>query len=70
MPRLMDASELCEALIGLTEKGLVVPVWCAEHQDIIFWPAHEAPPDATPMTVDEIRAHFKRHGPSLTPQWN
>jgi len=58
--KLMTAGELAEAMIGLTEKGVIVPVWDAECGEMAFWPAGQAPADAKPMSADEVRAYFDR----------
>lgn len=68
--RITTADEMCEALLSLVDKGLVVPVWCEEDGDIGWWPASEAPADVTPLTADEVRAHFARIGPELMSDWN
>lgn len=68
--RLMTADEVVAAMIELTQAGEVVPVWSVEYNDIGFWPATEVPPNAEPLSTEQVRAHFERRGPGVMPGLN
>lgn len=62
----MTASEVHSALLCLIESSEIVPVWSVEQNDVAFWPANEAPPDAEPLSTEQVRNHFAKIIEELT----